>query len=79
MTVAAVKEKLHNYIDQANGKKAKALLELIENDFPAKEYEIDDETMNMLNERWELYTSGKMPVFTVQESMERIKAYRKSK
>ena len=31
MTVAAVKEKLHNYINQANGKKAKALLDRAKN------------------------------------------------
>lgn len=74
MTIAAVKEKLHNYIDGASGKKAKALLELIENDFPAKEYEVDDETMNMLNERWESYKSGKSAIHTLAESKKRIEA-----
>ncbi len=76
MTIAAVKEKLHHYIDEADGKRAKAMLELIEGELSGKEYEVSDETMNMLNERWEEYITGKVQTFTAEESMARIRKQR---
>ncbi len=74
MTIAAVKEKLHHYIDEANGEKAKAMLEYIEDELSGKQYEVSDETMNMLNERWENYITGKSSVHELSESKKRIEA-----
>jgi predicted transcriptional regulator len=41
MTLSAVKEKLHNYIDHADDKKVKAMFTLLENDIEATQE--DDE------------------------------------
>lgn len=75
MTVAAVKEKLHNYIDEANGNEAKAMLDFIENTLPAKEYEVDDETLSIAQERLEKYLKGESKGYTLEESINRARKH----
>lgn len=80
MTIAAVKQRLHEYIDQADAKKARAFLALIDTgdvkdiEETEKEYEFDDETVNMLEERLERYLSGESKGYTMEESLEHMKA-----
>ena len=74
MTLAAVNEKLHDYIDKADAKRAKALLAFLQNEFSEKEYVFDEETLSMLNERLDSYLSGETKGYTLTESMERIKS-----
>lgn len=76
MTLAAVKEKLHDYIEHADARQANAMLSLFENELSAQEYVLDEETMNMLNERLERYLSGESKGYTLEESMERVKKHR---
>ena len=76
MTLAVVKEQLHDYVDQADAKKAKALLKLIEHGLTEHEYVFDEETLNMLNERLDSYLSGAAKGYTIAESMDRINSHR---
>ncbi len=76
MTVQAAREKLHEVIDHANEKEVFALLTLVEG-IENTSYDYDDTTLSMLKERSEAYLSGKSQTFSVEESLNRIKAHRK--
>lgn len=73
MTFAALKEKLHDYIDHADEKKVKAIFTLVAEDLDDNEYTFDDTTLNMLEERREEYLSNNTKGYSVEESMEHIK------
>ncbi len=75
MTVAAVKEKLHQYIDHADDKKVQAIAAFVENDIEHNYNIFDDEMMAVLKERRANYLSGKSRTFTVEESMENARNY----
>lgn len=78
MTLAAVKEKLHSYIDHADDKKLKAIYTLLERDIEAGDV-IDEKMMKELDKRWEKYSSGKSKTYTLEESMKEIAKHRNSK
>jgi hypothetical protein len=73
MTLSAVKEKLHEYIDHADAKKIQAIYTLIENDIEDAGYIYHEDTLNMLEERQEEYLKGNSEGLTVEESMEHVK------
>ena len=79
MTVAAVKEKLHEYIDHADDKKVQAIADFVENEIEHVDNIFDDEMMAVLRERRANYLSGKSRTYTVEESMEHIRAHRAQK
>jgi hypothetical protein len=73
MTFAAVKEKLHGYIDRADEKKVKAIFTLVENEIEEPGYLYDDATLNILEERREAYQKSNTRGLTVEESMNHVK------
>jgi putative addiction module component (TIGR02574 family) len=73
MTIAAVKQKLHSYIDQANMDELEAICKLLEGN---KGMSIDDETIAELDNRWNNYTSGTSKTYTLEEFSENIKSRR---
>lgn len=75
MTLAAVKEKLHSYIDHADDKKLKAIYTLLQNDMETTDL-IDEKMMKELDKRWENYSTGKSKTYTLDESMKEIKKHR---
>ncbi|MCF8450042.1 MAG: hypothetical protein K9G49_09260 [Taibaiella sp.] len=75
MTLAAVKEKLHSYIDHADDKKLKAIYTLLQNDMETTDL-IDEKMMKELDKRWENYSTGKSKTYTLEESMKEIKKHR---
>ena len=77
MTVAIVKEKLHKYIEHADGKKVKALYAYVANEMEHENNIFDAEMMAVLNERSNDYLSGKSKTFTREESMKDINEFRK--
>ena len=77
MTIAAAKDRLHEYIDHADEKKVLEILALFENDAEMNGFVYDEATLNMLRERSAEYLSGQSITYTVEESMERIKQHRK--
>ena len=76
MTLATVKEKLHQYIECADAKKAHAMFSILENELSEPDYVFDQATLDMLNERWEHYLCGKSKSYTLAESMENIRTHR---
>ena len=78
MTLAAAKQKLHNYIDHADSKKVRAILTLRENE-PEADYEFSDADMKELDRRWDDYLSGKSKSYTLEESKTRINKYIENK
>jgi hypothetical protein len=78
MSVAELREKLHDYIESADEPHLSAIFTLVENDMQeSHEYVFDEETMNMLNERAERYDKGLSKTYTVEESMDRIRQLKK--
>ncbi len=73
MTIAAVKQKLHSYIDQANMDELEAICKLLEGN---KGMSIDDETIAELDNRWNNYTSGTSKAYVLKEFSENIKKHR---
>lgn len=78
MTTAAIRTKLHEYIETCDDSKAKALYTLLQ---PAteKEYTYTESEMNMLHERAERYLQGKVEAIPADEAIKRTRAQRKSK
>ena len=76
MTIAAAKEKLHDIIDHADEAKIFALLSLFEKENEQSGHVYDEATLNMLRERSREYLSGESIIYTLEESMERVKQSR---
>lgn len=77
MTFIEAKEKLHNYIEQADEKKIMEMLSLLEPQAQSDDMLYDDATLNMLRERSQAYLSGNSATYSLEESMERVKSSRK--
>lgn len=71
------KEKLHQLIEGADEKTVQEMLALFEGTHLNISYQYDDETLNILKERSEQYLSGKQNLYSVEESLELIRAHRK--
>lgn len=73
MVLAKVKEKLHDYIDHADGKKLQAIYTLLERDIEDQGDTYDDATLNFLRQTSNDYKSGKTAAIPADESIRRIK------
>jgi len=69
----SVKEKLHEYIDNADDKKVKAIYTLVENEIEDRSSLYDEATINYFREISKDYTSGKIKGYTLEESMKRVR------
>ena len=74
MTLAAVKEKLHSYIDHADDKKVKAMYTLVESDIEP-DYEFTDADMEELDRRRDDYLSGKSKSIPLEEHKKKLDRY----
>ena len=57
MTLAPVKEKLHEYIDHADDKKVKAMYTLLENEIE-QDYDLTEADIKELDKRWDDFYPG---------------------
>ncbi len=73
MTFIALKEKLHEYIEQADEKKVTAIYTLVEDEIDHTGFEYDDETLDFLESRVQEFHDSGHPGYTVEESMEFVK------
>ena len=78
MKLAAVKEKLHDYIEHADEKKVKAMFTLVENDMEP-DYEFSEAELAELDRRWENYLSGKEKSYSLEDSMSNMRKYIENK
>lgn len=76
MTYAAVKEKLHSYIENADQKKIKAIYALLENDIEHGSYSYDEVTLSALEKISEDAFSGKTKTYSVKDSISNIERKR---
>ena len=73
MTLATVKERLHDYIEQADEKKVQAIYTLIESEVDNSMPVYDDETIAYFEQLRQQFIDSKHPGFTVEESMANIR------
>ncbi len=73
MTLAVVKERLHDYIEQADEKKVQAIYTLIEKEIDENNPVYNKETISYFEQLREKFIDSKHPGFTIEESMENIK------
>lgn len=71
------KEKLHQLVEGADEKTVQEMLPLFEGTDLSTSYQYDEETLNILRERSEQYLSDKHNLYSVEESLELIRAHRK--
>lgn len=72
MTLATVKARLHEYIEQADEKKVQAIYTLIENEMGTNPV-YDEGTISYFEQLREQFIGSKHPGYTIEESMENIK------
>ena len=69
MTIAAIKEKLHNYTSEADDEKIKNIYNIFEDQMaPAVDWSEDKEFIAELDERVRRYEEGIDPAYTLEES-----------
>ncbi len=79
MEVAELREKLHEYINNADEQHLSAIYLLVEDDIPSNSADIFDEaTMNMIYQRRENHRKGISKSYTVEESMNFIRQHKKA-
>lgn len=71
MTIAALKERLHEYIEQADDKHLEAIYVLIEKEIPSNQY--DATTLDELHQRRNNYVKGISKSYTVDEAISSIR------
>jgi putative addiction module component (TIGR02574 family) len=78
MNTAAIRQKLHSYLEVANDKKVKAIYAIMENDIEESSVEYSDDFKAELDRRYADYKNGKSKIVTAQESKRRIQRIVKS-
>ncbi len=81
MDVLELREKLHEYIETADERHLAAIYTLVGDDVPAQsgvqDYDIDEETINMLHERQAEHKSGSSPSYTEDEVFAYVRSHKK--
>lgn len=72
MNTAAIRQKLHNYLEVAEDKKIKAIYTMMEEEIKESAVEYTDEFKAELDKRYADYKSGKAKMVTAEESHKRI-------
>ena len=74
MSTAEIKQRLQQYIETGDEKLLKLMYAVArEYNNDEKDYEIDDTEIQMLEERWENYKSGKSKSYSWEEAKEMIR------
>jgi putative addiction module component (TIGR02574 family) len=78
MVTAAIRQKLHNYLETANDKKVKAIYTMVEDEIENTAVEYTDEFKKELDRRYAAYKNGTSKAVTATESKKRIQKLLKS-
>jgi len=78
MNTAAIRQKLHSYLEVADDKKIKAIYAIMENEVEESAVDYTDEFKAELDRRYADYKSGKAKMITEAESKRRIEKILKS-
>ena len=77
MEIAALRGKLHEYIDVADEPHLSAIYLLVENNIPNNTDDLfDEQTMDTIYERREDHRNGSSRSFSVKESLESIRQHK---
>ena len=81
MSTTIIRQKLHHYIETAEGKKVKAIFAMVEEEIEETYSHWDDKTfVAELQRREQAYLSGETKGYTLEQSVTRaIEAVRKTK
>lgn len=77
MTIAAIKLKLHSLIDQADDEKVVELYSLLQPDNAAGKHLYDNQTLDMLEARFDGMTNGSIRAISLQETVGNMNRNRK--
>ena len=72
MTTAAIRQKLHNYLEVANDKKLKAIYTIVAAEIEDTQVAYTEEFKAELDRRQAAYKDGTEPAITAAESQKRI-------
>lgn len=75
MTTAAIREKLHTYIDAITEEKLKAIYTVVETDIEQVALQYSEAFRNELDRRYQAYLDGEK-TYTMEEMKERIEQIR---
>jgi hypothetical protein len=78
MDTAAIRQKLHSYLEVADDKKVKAIYAIMENEIEETAVEYNNVLKKELNKRYADYKTGKAKMITAEESKKRIQKILKS-
>ncbi len=78
MNTAAIRQRLHNYLEVADDKKVKAIYTMVEETIDDNMVAYTDEFKAELDRRYSAYNDGSEPAFTATESKKRIQKLLKS-
>ena len=73
MTTAAIKEKLHEYIEHAGDDKLQAIYTLVQGEMVEHAGLYKEEDLNSFKETSELYFAGKMKGSSLEDSISKIR------
>ncbi len=79
MTTAAIRKKLHNYIETAKDKKVKAIFAMVEDDIEEGSVIWTDDFLHQLNKRANEFESGKTKGLTWEEVKKNSRRITKSR
>ncbi len=77
MTIEAVKAQLHEYIEHAEKNKIMAIYTLLEQEVVLNDVAYDNETIDMLEARFNDMVSGKDKTVTLEQTIDNIRQSRK--
>ena len=78
MTTLAIRQKLHSYLELADGKKLKAIYTFLADDINESAIKYTPELKKELDTRYAEYKKGSAKVITASESKRRVKRVLKS-
>jgi hypothetical protein len=77
MTIEAVRAQLHEYIEHAEKSKVMAIYTLVQQEVVTDDVVYDEETLNMLETRFDDMVSGKDKTVTLEQTIDNLRQYRK--
>ncbi len=77
MTIGAVKNELHEYMEHASQSKIMAMYTLLHEESNEQELLYDEATLSMLEKRFENMISGVNKTLTLEQTIDNIRQYRK--
>lgn len=73
MTIATIRKRLIDYLQEADDSKVKAMYTLLENDIQSYDEPLTEEQLLILDKERELYVNGQVAPYTKMEALDFIR------